>query len=102
MTRPIACTILIAKTVRTCRACPSQWDAWTPDGQYLYLRYRHGTGSIEHHPGPDQDAWDYTVDPTIRQWNDGTQSGSISLTDFLTSAGAALTPDAQILGEPEE
>lgn len=23
-------------------ACPSQWDAKTPDGEYVYIRLRHG------------------------------------------------------------
>lgn len=35
----------IVKAIQTCFACPSQWDAWTDDGRYLYLRYRHGGGT---------------------------------------------------------
>lgn len=26
--------------------CPSQWDAWDEDGNYYYLRYRHGWGEM--------------------------------------------------------
>lgn len=26
----------------TCSACPSQWDIYTTDGQYIYARYRWG------------------------------------------------------------
>lgn len=34
---------LIVKNYRkTCGACPSQWDIWTTDGQYIYARYRWG------------------------------------------------------------
>ncbi|WP_255369534.1 hypothetical protein [Kitasatospora sp. MBT63] len=37
----------LARVVLTSPTNPSQWDAWTGDGQYLYLRYRHGVGSVE-------------------------------------------------------
>ncbi|MFE2670717.1 hypothetical protein [Streptomyces mirabilis] len=63
----------IARTVRTCRSCPSQWDAWTEDGQYLYLRYRHGIGSVERQPSADPDTW--TADlrvSTVTEWDDET------------------------------
>lgn len=36
-----------ARTVQTCRSFPSQWNAWGADGQYYYLRYRSGRGTIE-------------------------------------------------------
>lgn len=29
--------VLLARVVQTCGACPSQWNAWTTSGQYLYL-----------------------------------------------------------------
>ena len=32
----------IVELVKTCEACPSQWDARTPDGKYIYIRYRYG------------------------------------------------------------
>ena len=34
----------IVKAIQTSGACPSQWDAWTDSGEYVYLRYRHGYG----------------------------------------------------------
>jgi hypothetical protein len=37
--------VKIVRAVRTCVACPSEWNAWTVDGQYLYLRYRFGCGT---------------------------------------------------------
>jgi len=40
-------TAPLARVVRTCTACPSQWDAWTTSGQYLYLRYRFGRGTVD-------------------------------------------------------
>lgn len=36
--------VTIARVVHTCGGCPSQWDAWTTRGQYLYLRYRTARG----------------------------------------------------------
>lgn len=34
---------LIVKSYKqTYGACPSQWDIWTTDGQYIYARYRWG------------------------------------------------------------
>lgn len=34
--------IRIAKIIQTCDACPSQWSAQTPEGQYVYIRFRWG------------------------------------------------------------
>lgn len=31
----------------TCMACPTQWSAWTPDGRYVYIRYRSARLSVE-------------------------------------------------------
>ncbi|PNE37377.1 hypothetical protein AOB60_23965 [Streptomyces noursei] len=39
--------VSLARVVQTCGGCPSQWDAWTTKGQYPYLRYRHGEGTVE-------------------------------------------------------
>jgi hypothetical protein len=38
--------IIIVRAEQTCHACPSQWDAWDVAGQYWYLRYRHGIGTM--------------------------------------------------------
>jgi len=34
--------IKVVKAERTCSACPSQWDCWTEEGDYIYVRYRWG------------------------------------------------------------
>ena len=31
---------------QTSEACPSQWNAWTADGVYHYVRYRHGDFTV--------------------------------------------------------
>lgn len=40
--------IRIVKAVQTCGACPAQWDAWTDDGKYVYVRYRWGYLSVSY------------------------------------------------------
>lgn len=38
---------VFTKLDRTCIACPSQWDAWDAEGNYYYIRYRHGHLSVD-------------------------------------------------------
>lgn len=35
------------RIVKTCGACPVQYDIHLPDGRYVYFRYRHGYLSLE-------------------------------------------------------
>ncbi|NEA65579.1 hypothetical protein G3I56_23995 [Streptomyces sp. SID12488] len=86
----------IARAVQTCEGCPSQWDAWTARGQYLYLRYRHGEGTVEQHPSEDTDTWDGEESRLWTSWDDGTDGGWIELADFLAMAGLRLTPNAEV------
>lgn len=92
---------MVARVVQTCHGHPSQWDAWTAAGQYLYLRYRHGQGCVEWHPGSDiaddtPESWNEGLSGLLVEWDDGTGSGVIRLEDFLTAAGLALAPDATV------
>lgn len=48
--------ITIVKQEKTCDMCPSQWDLWTDDGKYIYVRYRWGTLSI-HMGDSEDDVW---------------------------------------------
>lgn len=34
--------IVVTELDQTCRACPSQWEGRTDDGNRIYIRYRHG------------------------------------------------------------
>ncbi|MFF7994828.1 hypothetical protein ACFZDG_34285 [Kitasatospora xanthocidica] len=92
--------VTIARVVQTCGSCPSQWDAWTTTGQYLYLRYRHGEGSVEQHPNESIGTWDGEESSLWTRWDDGTDGGSIALTDFLSMAGLRLAPDAEVHTTP--
>ena len=88
--------LTLAKVVETCSACPSQWDAWTTDGQYLYLRYRFGIGTVERQPSPDVDTWS-AEGSVIARFGVSSFDGCISLDDFLVESGFALAPNAQLL-----
>ncbi|WP_329613659.1 hypothetical protein OG244_10730 [Streptomyces brevispora] len=86
----------LVRVVKTCAGCPVQWDAWTPDGQYLYLRYRHGVGSVERQPCEDPGTWHDDPSETVAEWDDGAGSGQIELLDFLDRAGLSLVPGAEV------
>ncbi|HEY2087432.1 MAG TPA: hypothetical protein VGH54_15630 [Mycobacterium sp.] len=38
--------IRLTRVVQTGYVSPSQWDAWDAEGNYYYLRYRFGKGSV--------------------------------------------------------
>lgn len=93
----------LARVVCTCPSVPAQWDAWTVDGQYLYLRYRFGRGTVEQHPSHDPDTWDYSQDPVIAEFADPDQpyAGDIELDEFLRRAGLRLAPLASVVSYKE-
>lgn len=80
----------IIRAVQTCSAAPAQWDAWTASGQYLYLRYRHGIGTVEVHDTSDPRTWPHHVEPLIRFESDLGNGLSIELTEFAELAGLTL------------
>jgi hypothetical protein len=79
----------IVKVKQTCYACPSQWDAWTRSGNYLYLRYRFGYGTVNCY---DEDIeWhmqNYTQVASF-SYGDGLD-GVIDLETFCKLAGLTL------------
>jgi hypothetical protein len=86
----------IARAVRTCTACPSQWDAWTADGQYLYLRYRSGIGTADAYDDPDSDTWTTPPDGNVARFDTEDRDGwDIDLEDFCDLAGLHLALDNQ-------
>ena len=81
--------IVIVRAVQTCTACPSQWDAWDMDGNYWYLRYRHGHGTAERQPSPDPGTW--TDDPPMLSFECGDRlSGFMELSEFCDRVGLNL------------
>lgn len=90
-------TITITKVIQTCYGCPSQWDAWTSTGQYLYLRYRWGQGTVDAYPSDDYDAWTEVPTGRVATFSEGdSYAGIISLEDFLAAAGMRLAPGAEV------
>lgn len=81
---------IIVKAECTCRACPSQWDAWTDTGQYLYLRFRHSSGTVEMYSTDD---WLETdeVGVLVASFGRGDGwDGEIGLDEFCARAGLVL------------
>lgn len=82
-------SLRIVKAVRTCIACPSQWDAWTSDGTYLYLRYRSGIGRARAYSSVD--AYGREAGSLVGEFDTGYQwDGSIGLATFCRLAGLEL------------
>lgn len=91
-------SLTLARVVETCSACPSQWDAWTVDGHYLYLRYRGGVGTVDAYDAPGPDGWTRVPDGAVARFEDPDDplNGCISLEEFCARAGLALAPDAVV------
>ena len=90
-------TVLVAVT-QTCRAAPTQFTARAADGTVLYLRYRHGRGTVTVDHGR-YGLGDRIADFRIDIADD---PGVIELGDFCARAGLILDTDCQIsLMEPE-
>jgi hypothetical protein len=90
----------LVRVVRTCTACPSQWDALTADYQYLYLRYRSGIGTVDAYDTADSEKWTRVPDGAVARFDTGDRlDGEMSLTDFVDAAGLQLAPGCVVLGE---
>jgi hypothetical protein len=87
--------MIIVKAVQTCWACPSQWDAWTDTGQYLYLRYRYGHGTVTAFEGPNWEEWTRRDAPLAEFSTCNPWDGIISLQAFAEKAGLTLSDDLE-------
>lgn len=92
--------ITLVRAVQTSMACPSQWDAWDAEGNYYYLRYRHGHGSVEQYEDENwTDAEPGQWHRTISWFNEGDHlDGVIELPRFAELAGLVLSPDLVTTG----
>jgi hypothetical protein len=94
-------SIVLAKVVQTCWACPSQWNAWDAEGRYYYLRYRSGIGTVDTYPDPDPDTWNEPPIGAAARFEHGDElDGQISLHDFLALAGLRIT--GRVLWIPDD
>ena len=93
-------SIVLARVVRTCAAVPSQWNAWTVDGQYLYLRYRSGIGTVDAYDSEDSEQWTRVPDGAAARFDTGDRlDGEMDLPEFCERAGLQLADDAEGTGE---
>jgi hypothetical protein len=86
-------TVTITSAVQTCAGMPSQWDAWDAEGQYYYLRFRHGQGTIRREPSQDLStwAWPKSEGDLVGSFEDGDEwAGIIELDEFCRRAGVVL------------
>ena len=82
--------IELVKVIETCMACPSQWDAWDAEGNYYYLRFRFGRGSVS------RDHDDRKAIITFRHGDD--LSGCLELGEFIELAdGVELAENAIVV-----
>jgi hypothetical protein len=80
----------IVKAFQTSTSCPSQWDARTDTGEYLYLWFCSGRGTASRTEGGTQHALVsefFDVDP---------YAGSIGLQEFCDRAGFELALDGAV------
>lgn len=92
--------ITLARVERTCTAVPSQWNAWTVDGRYLYLRYRSGIGTVDAYDTEDSDQWTRIPDGAIARFDTRDRlDGEMDLIEFCERAGLELADDAEVTGE---
>lgn len=92
---------VFTRIIRTCAACPSQWDAWDTDGRYYYLRYRYGVGTVTRHPSPNSSQWTLAeLNSPVAQFRHGDKfGGSMDLPEFLQRSGCGIVAGAEISGE---
>jgi hypothetical protein len=87
--------IIIVRAVQTCWAAPSQWDAWDADGNYYYLRYRGGHGSVDKYT--DEHWYErvpFEKGEAVAEFQYGHPlDGYIDLAGFARLAGLELSPD---------
>lgn len=87
----------IVRAVQTCNVCPAQWDSWTDTGQYLYLRYRWGRGTVDGYPTSDSDLWTRVPDGSVAKFDTGDGlDGSIDLAEFCHRAGLTIAEGADL------
>ncbi|MFJ9114461.1 hypothetical protein ACIRJO_02815 [Streptomyces sp. NPDC102394] len=92
--------IVLARVVQTCQSVPSQWNAWTTSGQYLYLRYRSGIGTVDAYDSPEPETWPHFAIGSVARFEyGGRYDGDMDLTEFCERAGLQLADDAEVTGE---
>lgn len=85
----------LVRATQTSLACPSQWDAYDEDGNYWYLRYRHGVGEARRYVDPkwfEQPGITKPLETIVFEYGHPL-AGDITLDEFALYAGFSLTPE---------
>jgi hypothetical protein len=101
--------VKITRAVMTSSACPVQWDAWDAEGNYYYLRFRHGYGEMHQYenenwvgaPFPEGADVNFSnlhdINPmhirTVTTFELEDEFGVDTLEQFAEHAGIELAPD---------
>lgn len=95
--------IALVRVVCTCDCVPAQWDAWDANGQYYYLRYRFGRGTVDTYDTPDSTSWLAAPEGDVAAFCDADDPwrGDIELDEFLQRTGLQLAPGAVVVSYDE-
>lgn len=90
----------LLSTLQTCWGCPYQWDAYPASGGYLYLRYRHGRGTVEY--SESRELFYRTFQAVLLdEWKDDTDR-DLSLEEFCASTRLIPPPLSRQLGRLDD
>jgi hypothetical protein len=80
-------TLRVVSLTQTCTACPSQWEGRLSNGDYVYIRYRHGYLSLSTGPTPDEAVGGEDV---FAEQIGGDFDGFMDLAEVATHAASVL------------
>lgn len=81
--------MILVNLIKTCNACPEQYEGQLEDGRMVYIRYRHGYGSIRISDAPTSDIYHAVTGKELYGWTgagDGWIEGN-ELEEALAAAG---------------
>lgn len=86
--------LVLVDLAQTCGACPSQWEArTTPDGRYVYIRYRHGWLTVGVGANDDDAVDQSMMKPYVcLEWDDGGSGGRMTTAEMLELTGFTVVP----------
>ena len=94
----------IIEIKQTCAACPTQFEAVTDRGKFLYMRFRYGRGYVKQFDSREGlNGDEFFSAPIIAEFAHGDSLlGVISLEEFLELADLELAEFAHVDLYPEE
>lgn len=77
----------VVNLVMTCLACPSQWEGYLEDGRMVYIRYRHGFGTVRVSKEPTENIHDAVLGEVVLEWTIRGIDGEVSTEEMLSATG---------------